>query len=335
MKYNYVILSTDWDVYRQLYADVVGRDDVIYVAGPQASKRGMRKILYRIHFNKALNRIIPLPFKGLWNSSYFTDSFKEKKPVCFVLFRDWMSLDAYTGYVDWLKRRYPDSKFVWFLHDLMAGHVDFYTDQTLDIDRYKRKLDLVITCNPAEAKRYGLFYHKVPISKLNGVRPVDRCDVLFIGQDKGRLDRLLRIYDALTLKGACCRFFISEASRQNPVGRDGITFLDSPMPYQECQARVAGANCLLELRYDPDAGGTLRASEALIYGKKLITDNPALANSPDFDSQSIRVLDSDDAAEQIDPSFLTSALDVSSERTDVYRRRLSPVAFLEEIDAKL
>lgn len=335
MKYNYVILSTDWDVYRQLYADVVERDDVIYVAGPQASKRGLRKILYRIHFNKALNRVIPLPFKGLWNSSYFTDSFKEKKPVCFVLFRDWMSLEAYTGYIDWLKHRYPGSKFVWFLHDLMAGHVDFYTDQVLDIDLYKQKLDLVITCNPAEAQRCDLLYHKVPISKLNGVSPIGRCDVLFVGQDKGRLDRLIRIYDALTRKGARCRFFISGASCQDVAGRDGITFLDRPMPYQECQAWVAGANCLLELRYDPDAGETLRPSEALIYGKKLITDNPALTNSPDFDSQSIRVLDSDDAVEQIDPSFLTSALDVSSDKTEVYRRRLSSVAFLEEIDAML
>lgn len=335
MKYNYVILSTDWDVYRQLYADVIGRDDVIYVAGPQASKRGLRKILYRINFNKALNRIIPLPFKGLWNSSYFMDSFKEKKPVCFVLFRDWMSLEPYTGYVDWLKQRYPGSKFVWFLHDLMAGHVDFYTNQVLDIDQYKRKLDLVVTCNPAEAQRYCLIYHKVPISKLSGLRPVGRYDVLFIGQDKGRLDRLFRIYDALTQKGARCRFFISGASRQDVAGRDGITLLDRPMPYQECQAWVVGANCLLELRYDPDAGETLRSSEALIYGKKLITDNQALTNSPDFDLHSIRVLDSDDAVEQIDPSFLTSALDVPSEKTDFYGRRLSPVAFLEDIEALL
>lgn len=46
LKYNYVILSTDWDVYRQLYSDVIGWDDICYVLGPQVTKRGLRKILY-------------------------------------------------------------------------------------------------------------------------------------------------------------------------------------------------------------------------------------------------------------------------------------------------
>ena len=57
-----------------------------------------------------------------------------------------------------------------------------------------------------------------------------------------------------------------------------------------------------------------------------------MANSPDFNSHSIRILDSDDGVEQIDSSFLTSPLDVSPDKTEVFRRRLSPVAFLEEID---
>ena len=258
MRYNYVILSTDWDVYRQLYADVIGREDVIYVAGPQATKRGLRKFLYRIHFNRALNRIIPLPFKRLWNRSYFISSFKEKKPICFILFRDWISLDKYTGYINWLKKHYPDSKFVWFIHDIIAEHRDFYTGKILDIDRFKRELDLVVSCNPTEALQHGLFYHNVPISKLVGENHFGQCDVLFIGQNKGRLNRLFRIYDALTQKGARCRFFISGISRQsiNPY-REGISFLDRSIPYQNCQTLVAGANCLLELRFNSKAGETL------------------------------------------------------------------------------
>ena len=203
-KYNYVILSTDWDVYRQLYDDVIGRDDVCYVAGPQATKRGLRKILYRLHFNRQLNNVVPLPFKRIWNRSYFTRPFQNKKPICFVLFRDWVSLDKYTGYISWLKRRYPGSKFVWFLHDMMVNHNDFYTGEVLDIEHYKQVFDMVFTCHPSEALQYGLYYHKVPISKLYKEKKANRCDVLFIGKDKGRLDRLVRIYDILTLNSIFC-----------------------------------------------------------------------------------------------------------------------------------
>lgn len=336
MNYNYVILSTDWDVYRQLYADAISRDDVCYVAGPQATKHGLGKFLYRAHFNKKLNRVVKIPFKGIWNRSYFTCPFKDNKPICFVLFRDWVSLDAYTGYIDWLKHRYPGSKFVWFLHDFLENHNDFYTGEVLDIDRYKRVFDLVFSCYPSEAHEYGLIFHKVPISKLFEAGPASRCDVLFVGKDKGRLDRLITIYDVLTRKGARCRFFVLESSRKTvDPAREGIVLLDSPMPYRTCQEWIAESNCLLELRCDSRAGETLRASEALIYGKKLITDYTALKDSPDFDSDNLRLLASDDEAEGVELSFMTNTIGVNPEKTEAYRKDFSPVTFLGEIDALL
>lgn len=336
LKYNYVILSTDWDVYRQLYSDVIDRDDVCYVAGPQATRYGLERMLYRAHFNKKLNRLVSLPFKKLWNRSYFTSPFKDNKPICFILFRDWVSLDAYTGYINWLKHHYPDSKFVWFLHDFLESHNDFYTGKVLDIEHYKRVFDLVFSCNPSEASEFGLIFHKVPISKLFGDSPANRCDVFFIGKDKGRLDRLVRIYDTLTQKGACCRFFVLESSHKSvDPDREGIVLLDSPMPYRTSQEWIVGSNCLLELRYDSHAGETLRASEALIYGKKLITDYAALEGNPCFDSNNIRFIVSDDDIDRVDLPFMTTPLNVSPEKKDAYRKELSPIAFLEEVDTLL
>ena len=336
MKNNYVILSTDWDVYRQLYSDVIGRDNVCYVAGPQATKRGLKKILYRLHFNKQLNRLVNLPFKGIWNRSYFNCPFDNNNPICFILFRDWVSLDAYTGYINWLKRKYPGSKFVWFLHDMLAQHNDFYTGNILDINHYKQVFDLVFTCNQAEALRYGLSYHRVSISKLYKGSGNTQCDVLFFGKDKGRLERLIHIYDVLTRKGARCRFFVSESSIKSICpSRDGFVLLDNPMPYNEVQKWISGSNCLLELRSAPEAGETLRASEALMYGKKLITDLIDLADSKDFDSNSIRILASDDDIEKIDVPFMTSTLNKSEEKMEAYCTRLSPITFLEELDSML
>ena len=107
------------------------------------------------------------------------------------------------------------------------------------------------------------------------------------------------------------------------------------MSYNKCQEWVAESNCLLELRFDSQAGETLRASEALIYGKKLITDLSALADTDDFDANNIRILDSEDGTEHIDLPFMTSPLDMSFEKMEAYRKSLSPLAFLEELDAIL
>ncbi len=334
MKYNYVILSTDWDVYRQLYADVTGRDDVCYVAGPQAGKKGLRKMLYRAHFNKKLNRLFPLPFKGVWNPSYFRNPFRDNKPLCFIIFRDWVSLDAYTGYIDWLKHHYPGSRFVWFLHDFVVNHNDFYTGEVLDLGHYKSVFDLVFSCHPSEAQDYGLTFHKVPLSRLfDPGKAQKRCDVLFVGKDKGRLDRLISLYDHLTGKGACCRFFVSGASGKTiEPQREGIVILDSPMPYTTTHKWISESNCLLELRTDSRAGETLRASEALIYGKKLITDYTALKESPNFNSGNIRFLGPGDDAQDVDLQFMTQPLAVPPEKTEAIRKQLSPLAFLEMLD---
>ena len=62
-KYNYVILGSDWDLYKFSYSDLYQFNNVQYIPGPYPPINSLKGLLYRIHFNPTINRLVKLPFK--------------------------------------------------------------------------------------------------------------------------------------------------------------------------------------------------------------------------------------------------------------------------------
>ena len=83
-KYNYVILGSDWDLYKFSYSDLYQFNNVQYIPGPYPPINSLKGLLYRIHFNPTINRLVKLPFKTAWNDSYFKHRFPVSKPFCFT-----------------------------------------------------------------------------------------------------------------------------------------------------------------------------------------------------------------------------------------------------------
>ena len=54
MEYNYVIFGSDWDLYKQSYSDIYNQDNVRYIAGHVDNKKGLEKMLCKLHFSAAL-----------------------------------------------------------------------------------------------------------------------------------------------------------------------------------------------------------------------------------------------------------------------------------------
>ena len=79
-KYNYVILGSDWDLYKFSYSDLYQFNNVQYIPGPYPPINSLKGLLYRIHFNPTINRLVKLPFKTAWNDSYFKHRFPVSKP---------------------------------------------------------------------------------------------------------------------------------------------------------------------------------------------------------------------------------------------------------------
>lgn len=101
-------------------------------------------------------------------------------------------------------------------------------------------------------------------------------DVYFVGHDKGRKKKITEIKNQL--------------ARRNISGKfDLIKESDALIPYSEVQRRIQKAKAIIEVTQAGQIGCTLRALEALFFGKKLITTNPNIEKEDFYNSQNIYI----------------------------------------------
>ena len=75
-KFNFVFYQTNYDYYRIAYNSVIERDDFRYIDKIGDFKNPILRLLFRLHNNFRINRIINLHFKSIWYNSLFKNDFK-------------------------------------------------------------------------------------------------------------------------------------------------------------------------------------------------------------------------------------------------------------------
>ena len=166
-RYNYVILGSDWDLYKFAYSDLYRFDNVKYIAGLYPPSDSLKGVLYRIHFNPAVNRIVNLPFKQVWNKTYFKNNmFSHQKPLCFIVFTNWLNQNV--GIVEYLKIKFPEAKLVCMLQDLVSTQQVRFSKERFDCDRIKQQFDLVLSFDARDCVTYGFVYHPLVFSSYHG-----------------------------------------------------------------------------------------------------------------------------------------------------------------------
>lgn len=324
MKYNYVIFAGDYDYNRILFNDIMDREDIKYndgVGGPYSPVR----LAHRIHTSPKVNRMLfDLPGKEKWYGRYWTGAFSDDKPVCMVFHASYLlTRFRFNDYLTYLKARYPDVRMVLFYEDLVGSF-----DRSIWPDAVRDKFDLMLSYDIEEARKYGLRYYPTVASKISvpynpAIRP---SDVYLLAFAKDRFHKYLSIYEYLTGNGISCDFNIlgvPESERRD----NGIRYLDRPVPYLENLQHVSATKCILDIRQQNSTGFTLRLWEAILYDRKLISDNAFLARSEFYDERFISLVTDG----KPDISFIRSAPDF----TDTDKGRVSPVRFFEHLDTLL
>lgn len=75
-----------------------------------------------------------------------------------------------------------------------------------------------------------------------------------------------------------CDFHIFEVNEKEKRYSNGINY-NKWLPYKEVLKRMHRSRCVLEILQKPGEGPTLRSTEAIVYNKKIITnDAGAVAN---------------------------------------------------------
>ena len=320
MDYNFVVFGYDNGFYRTVLSDIMGLNSVIY-RDLWGTKNKIAAMIYKLYFTPRLpNR--HFPFKNLLYHAACDFHFADNRPICFLSFgRNFH--DRTYPFLSYLKQHYPNAKFALYYEDLVETHRH-------DIGWVKQNFDLVLSYDYNDAKRYDILYYPTPYSAI----PVESVtnpdnDVYFLGKGKNRLTEIIDAYERFTQNGLKCDFNLVGVPDKQQVYKNDIHYIKS-MSYQENLFRASQSKCLLEILQKNARGYTFRMWEAILLGKKIITNNPIVRYSPFFDERYISIFTD---TKKLDTDFVRANPDLKIDYH--YIDQLSPRHLLEFITARL
>lgn len=327
-KFNYVYFQACYDYYKINYNQVINADNFCYRDRiTYQGKNLFLKYLCRLHYHPRMNMVFRLPFKSIWYYSFIGYKFLYNRPICFIIDPYYLSKKDYVDYFIWLKKHCHNSKFVLFFEDLICKY-----EKDIDLVYWRSFFDIIISFDREESLKNDIEYHPTVSSYVNVEKSDDipESDFYMLIQAKDRLPKIINLYKHLASKNFKCVFFVSNVSKEKRDLSDEIHYIDTPISYKDNLKYISKTKCIVELMQGGAIGYTLRLWEAILYDKKLVTDNRCLLDSEFYDDRYIDIIDFDDlentvfSREKIDNLYINP-----------YKKKVTPDNLLIFIEKKL
>ena len=310
---KYILFNCGATFHLAMYEDLGNNPNVIWCKKIQPSWLCR---LRDLHTSIRGNRVFSLPFQEIWNDTFFDNTKLAENEKAIFIFEEG-NKQAYSPiYLRYVKERYPIAKLVFsFLNpsnSIGGKYLEFV----------ERNYDMIVTFDKADSLKFGWYYYNGIYSKReipNASAPAS--DVLFIGQNKGRLDFAKKIYKYLSDSGVSCCFYITGVDESKVEHSTGI-FYNQYLDYETVLNYVKNTKCILEILQEGQSGSTLRVMESLVYGKKLITNNRGIVSERYYKSDQMKIIG---LPEDIDIDFILDG------KSYIYDGGLSPIHFLKFI----
>lgn len=250
-------------------------------------------------------------FYTLQKQSYDTD-------MNYILLTDNRPDYYQEDYLQELKKKYP-IKFV-------LVYLNSYYTSTEAVLKYKDICDYVFTYDREDADKYGFIFFPGIYSQLDLPEYRDNLnekDIFYVGSENDRLDILLECYERFKQGGLKTCFRITQVEKSRQKYADDIIY-NAEIPYDEVLRNVNSCNCILEVLNAKRKGTTLRAFEAVLLKKKLLTNNENIVTMQFYNPQYMKIFKN---AEDIDLEFVRKRETVNYSYNDEY----SPLRIIERI----
>lgn len=248
---------------------------------------------------------------------------------CFVFVNSWFLCFYNSEMIQKLKKKYPYMKMVLYIVDPMKGF------QAEDHKKVIDMMDLVYSAHAEDCEKYGyeycpLVYSKEMVNVKEGSDVADeqnKSDLYYLGSGTDRtafLEEIARHCRQMNIK---TDFHV--VSKMQKATKDAwITFHDEALSYTENEKMLQQATAILEIMHEGFQGVTQRYLEAVVYNKKLLTNNENIKKMEFYDSRYMKVFHS---LEDIMKDFF----EINQEVDYQYQGEFSPVHFISQIEARL
>jgi hypothetical protein len=311
IRQNFLIFGTEWPVWEVMLNDLKNFENITFINHKPKISNKFLSFLHRIHLSERINNFINLPFKRFWFKYYVNFYLLKKNTIC--VFYDHNYLVFNEMFLKFLSKK---GCFLVLLR---------YNSHHLSRIPTYRHFKLIYSYDESDCREFGFIHFLGLYSKISFKKNMPNNDVVFFGVDKGRKDLLLALYDKMIKNGISCDFLIRNISQKDIGNRKICT---ERVSYYDLLPKIIGSSCMLEIISPGASGYTIRTIEAIIYNKKLITNNELITKFPFYNPQFMHIIKTVD---DLDISFIKNDIKVEYR----YDGRFSPVYLLADIEKRL
>ena len=269
------------DVYSDLFNDE--RADFFeilpYIENP------ILKIIRKVHCSGRISSVIKLPFRDKWHSAL--DDYKWEPNVEYhIVFLSCTFIKRPISY--WLKLK-KEHNIKFSLYELSAN--DSFAakayNQLKAIKEFDHKIGFehILTSQPGEEERYGYTHCYYCCSVIDdGLPHTIENDLYLINVAKGRLKQFLDVYEYAKKNNVKSFFRIAGVKKEEQLYSDEIIY-NKIISYKETVLEIKKSNCLFEILGGAQTGASMHYFEAVLYNKKLLTDNKNIVNLPFYNPE--------------------------------------------------
>lgn len=179
-------------------------------------------------------------------------------------------------------------KYIWLWNSMFT-----YNPKKEMVLKLKKNYQ-IYTFDSEDADEYGFsFKNQVCYQQIlqNAERKDFKSDIYFVGQDKGRYDQIENLYNQLKDKFICDFRIIKDTTSKD---EHKYNLFSSKVSFEENIELIGQSKCVLEIVQNGQSGITLRSLEALISGRKLISNNKELLKADFYDKNNIFIIGVDE-----------------------------------------
>lgn len=311
MQSRYIIVGNGKSnsVLKELFRDVI--DNKVQCAqyiNPYIFPNAIVRFLYRAYYCNAIRTALPTLPNCIWRKfssvNHIKFSPEEKTYIIYVIGRDVDRL-VDPKMLKKIKNKYGEKVSNVLL---LMDSIDVSKEITGwgKVTSFFQCYDKIVTFDINDSQKYGLIHITDPYSKrIIKIDETKKSNLFFIGEDKQRSAILYKIAEEANKCGLACNFLVWGLKEEQI--NIGFQKLHKYIPYEEMLEYVMVSDCLVEVLAEGQSSSSLRYYEAVVYNKKLITNNKNILKMPFYNEDYIQYFES---PEDIDYEWIKNPIKV-------------------------
>ena len=316
-------------MYEKILSDVIDREDITVITdepNPSLTKTLLKKRkvckIFRgiLDFLAYEENVLYHTLEGLCPRS---------RQVVVVFFNAALKYNSYVaGTLRRYKKYWPNLRYVAYYLDIVDVHVSF------DANYLAREgvFDLCYTVDKKDAEKHGMIhFHTCYAADPQNAAICPQIDMYFCGVTKNRQEQLAAVAQKCQTNGVSCKIDLIcfEEVPELKAYASTVNLLPAGtlLSYNQVLENELSSRCILEIVQKNQVALTLRAYEAVVYNRKLLTNCKSILDFPYYNPAYMQYFEK---VEDIDWQWVKEDTPVDYS----YKGEFSPKLLMEDIVKK-